>query len=132
MADEKVIKKTNEAEFKPVTEEALTVERRQEVAGIIDECLRDSGLEFYEAVLGMCDFTSTILTIELSKALGNQEERQASQDRVNAIREPIVDALNERRGRFLAEDMVAIISMLVESVMIGIKREAAAQAESEE
>lgn len=127
MSDEREINAVEEVTSKIITEEALSVARRQEVAGIIDECLQDSGLEFYEAVLGMCDFVSTILTIELSKTLGTQEERKESQDRVNAIREPIVDILNEKRGRYLAEDMVALISMLVESVMIGIRREAEAQ-----
>ena len=110
-------------------DEVLSINRRQDVAAEIDKALQTTDLNFYEAILGMCDFTSTILTMELSRILETPEARQASQDRVNEIRGEIVDILNKRKAQFLAEDMIAVISILVESVIIGIKREAAARQE---
>ena len=101
----------------------ITIEQRQAIAEKIDECFAKSNLEFYEALLGTCDYFCTILTLELSKVLETPEEREKSQERVNALREPMIEALNKRTSHFLAEDMVVLLSLLTESIIIGIKRQ---------
>ena len=108
-------------------EKILTITSRQDVATKIDAALGSLGLNFYEVLLGICDFTTTILTLELSKILETQENKEASSERVNNIRDQICDVLNKREAKFLAEEMVAVISILVESIIIGLKREQNAQ-----
>lgn len=112
-----------EQQIKFDIDEILSIPHRQSVATEIDKLMGELPYSFYEIFLGLCDFTSTILTLELSNVLETKQNKDESMERVNHIRDQICDILNQREARYLAEEMVSLISMLAESIIIGIKRE---------
>lgn len=98
----------------------LLPENRQEIVTKIDDFLASSGMEFYEGILGFTDLFNTIFINTLSSNITTDEERDASNERINNLRSSISQLLNTRQTNFVAEDMVTLMSLLAEAVIISI------------
>ena len=100
--------------------EMLLPENRQVVVTKIDEFLAESGMEFYEGLLGFTDLFNTIFINTLSTHITTDEEKEESNNRINDLRHSISELLNTRTTNFVAEDMVTLMSLLAEAVIISI------------
>jgi len=108
--------------------EILLPENRQKIVVKIDDFLASSGMEFYEGLLGFTDMFNTIFINTLSEHIKTDEERDASNSRINELRVAISELLNTRKTNFVAEDMVTLMSLLAEAVVISISEDALAKA----
>jgi hypothetical protein len=98
--------------------------RRQDVVTRMDKMLSDSGLSFYEGLLGFTDLFNSVFVGTLNENVLKEEERSASDERINGLRGVITKSLNERTTNFIAEDMIVLLSLMAEAVMISVAEDA--------
>lgn len=101
----------------------LTTERRAEVVKILDDMLAEKGLGLYETMLGFTDlFSATFISV----MNGNtpDSDKDASNARINDVREKMINALNSRDTNVVGEDMIALLSLMAEGVIMSVRRDA--------
>lgn len=101
----------------------LTTERRAEVVKILDDMLAEKGLGLYETMLGFTDlFSATFISV----MNGNtpDSDKDASNARINDVREKMINALNSRNTNVVGEDMIALLSLMAEGVIMSVRRDA--------
>lgn len=110
----------------------LLPENRQAIVTKIDDFLAQSGMEFYEGILGFTDLFNTIFINTLSEHIKSDEEKEESNKRINDLRHTFSEVLNTRKTNFVAEDMVTLMSLLAEAVIISITEDTNAKKALEE
>lgn len=111
--------------------EMLLPENRQVIVTKIDDFLAESGMEFYEGLLGFTDLFNTIFINTLSANITTDKEREESNNRINNLRHSVSELLNTRTTNFVAEDMVTLMSLLAEAVIISITDDSKGKAEEQ-
>lgn len=103
--------------------EILLPEKRQVVVDKIDKFLLENDMGLEEAMLGFTDTFNSFFVNSL-KNLGTDEEKKESSERVNKIRGEIAKILNNETSSYLAEDMLAMCSIISEGIILALTIEA--------
>lgn len=101
----------------------MSDERRKEVVNKIDQFLVKENLDIYEAMLAFSDLFGSLFSSVITNEQ-DDNENEATIYRINSVRQKIVECLNNREsGQSLAEDTVALLSLVNEGVIVGLKQD---------
>lgn len=101
----------------------LTPEARQEAVEKLDKALTEANLSFYAGLLGFTDLFNAVFVSTMAKNVIGEEDRAASNARVNDLRLAFTNVLNLKKTNFIAEDVVVLLSLVSEAVIIAVSEE---------
>lgn len=100
----------------------LTPENRQEVVMKISNFINESDMKLEEFLLGMCDYSSSVLISHIADNMVNEEELKDSEQRYIDLRIKLADTLNqvvkEADVVSMGENIIAMLSLVSESVVM--------------